>query len=264
MPTRKAVTVMSETVSSLSPIDTAARAQTVWFVAYAVVLFAAAALTVVVWHATSRYQALVKGDADARIAEATLGAAQANERAEVLETSNLILRNDLNEAAGKVAGVQRDAANAQKDAADAKAAQQRVEIALARQRERTAIAERDLERMKPRTISAEQRANLVNMLSAPPKGPVSLSSAGDEANALAHQILEALTAAGWPAGGVTNMMSNQSFPPGVQLSIHDAQAPPPHARALRVALLAVGIPVNEVEEPSVREGVVEILVGTKP
>ena len=92
MPTRKAVSAMSETLSSVSAVDAAARAQNIWFVVYIVVLLAAAALIVVLRQSTNRYQALVKADADARIAEsneraahADENSARANERAEARE-----------------------------------------------------------------------------------------------------------------------------------------------------------------------------------
>jgi hypothetical protein len=92
--------------------------------------------------------------AEQRAATANAEAAQANERAQALERDNLILRGDVNKAAGEVAILQ-------KDAADARAAQQRVETELAQQQERAAKAEKALlelqERQRPRTLTAQQR-----------------------------------------------------------------------------------------------------------
>jgi len=274
----KAVNAMSETRSILSPIQAAAKAQATWFYVYVSVQVLAVGLAVVAWLATNRYQALVKGDADARIAEAgskaagaNQGAAEANERAKDLEHANLSLRKDLNEAAAKVAGIQKDAADAQKDAADAKAAQQRVEVEWAKQKERAAIAERELlelqERIKPRTISMAQRTRLMDILRQAPKGPVSVTCVlGDgEGFALAREIEQVLTASGWRVeGGVTQGVFGPRNPIGTALAIHDPKTPPTHAAPLQHTFTSVGIPLLASASAEVPEGTVRIMVGNKP
>jgi hypothetical protein len=258
---------MSETLSSVSPIDAAARAQTAWFVGYIVVLFAAAALTVLLRQATNRYQSLVKRDADARIVEATRGAAQANERTAALEKDNLILRKDVNEAAGKVAIAQRDAAAAQKDAADARVAQQRVEVELARQQERAARAERSLlelqEKLKPRVLSSAQRDQLVKLLAQAPKDPVEVFQvAGDrEAFEFALQIVDALRAAGWDTVGRSDMLGISLR--GSVIAMPDLKNPPPHTVPIQRAFTTAGIGLPGIAQ-DMPEGTVRIIVGTKP
>jgi len=281
MPTRKAVSAMSETLSSVSAVDAAARAQNIWFVVYIVVLLAAAALIVVLRQSTNRYQALVKADADARIAEsneraahADENSARANERAEALEKDNLILRKDVNEAASKVAGAHRDAAAAQKDAADAKVAQQRVEVELAKvgvnlakQQERAAVAERDLldlrERLKPRVLSSTQRARLVESLKQISKESVEVFQVeGDrEVWEFAEQIAGAFRIAGWDSVSRSTMLGASLR--GICIAVRDLENAPPHAAAIQHSFAAVGIEMPGIEQ-AVPEGAVRIIVGTKP
>lgn len=209
-------------------------------------------------------------DRDLRIAEAGSNAAQANEKARTLEHANLILRNDLNEAAGKVAAIQKDAADAQKDAADAKAAQQRVEVEWAKQKERAAIAERALlelqERIKPRRISMEQRTRLVEMLKQGPKGPVDIACVlGDgEGLALAGQIDEVLKTSGWLTSGVSQGVYAGGNPVGVGILVRDARTAPSYAAVLQRAFGSVAIPLGGAEKADLPEGKVVILVGSKP
>ncbi len=252
--------------SSLSPIDTAARAQTVWFVVETVLLLATVVVSVLVWRSTNRYQDLVRREADARIAEATLGAAQANERAKALEASNLILRKDVNEASAKVASAQRDAADAQKAAAEAITRQQRVEILLARQQERAARAEAELAKLQPRFLSSRQRGLLLEALTASRKGPVEVFCLVNDADGeqYATQIKEALLTSGWPTAGVTMARLIPGPPPGLSIAVRDRASLPPHAQSLLHALATAGLRTNLDEEPDVPAGVVRVIVGHKP
>jgi len=266
MPTTKAVTTMSETRSSLSPIDAAAKAQTVWFSLYVFVLFAAAIFTILLWRATNRYQALVKHDADARMAEA-------NERTKALENANLILRKDLNEATGKVADAQRAAAAAQQDAAEAIARQQRVEIELAtvridlaKQQERAARAEIELAKLRPRSLSVQQRGLLLQALRASRKGPVEVFClfSDPDGEPYAEQIKEALLESGWPTTGVTMARFVPGPPGGLSVAVRDGASPPPHAQSLLRALATAGLRANLDEESDVPAGVTRLIVGRKP
>jgi hypothetical protein len=118
-------------------IDAVARRNSRIFVAYIVVLLVTAVLIAVftwlTWDSGNKLQDAIRQDADARIAEAS----------------------------GKVAGLERDAS-------DAKAAQQKVELDLAKQRERTAMAERSLLQFRkdlaPRRLTGEQKAILSKLL----------------------------------------------------------------------------------------------------
>ncbi len=272
IPTAKVMSAMVMTASGISPIEVAARTQHKVFVLYICILvlggLLTAVLTVVLRQATNRYQTLVKRDADARIAEASRGAAQANERTAALEKDNLILRKDVNEAAGKVA-------EAQRDAADAKAAQQRVEVELAKvgiklagQQERAAQAERSLlelqEKLRPRTLSSEQRAKLIDALSRIPKGPVEfLHVEGDhEAFDFAEQVRDVLQKAGWDVGERTIMLGVNVV--GTLIVVHDAQSAPPYAGALQKAFASASLDLVGTLDGKLPQSRVRIIVGHKP
>jgi hypothetical protein len=239
-----------------------------WFGLYVAVLIAATVLTVVVWRATNRYQVLVKSDADARIAEASKDAAQANEGTKALENANLILRRDLNEAAGKVASIQKDAADAQKDAADAKAAQQRVEVEWAKQKARAAIAERALlelqEKFKPRALSAAQRVRLIESLRRVPKGPVEVFQVeGDrEAFDFAEQIRDVFRTAGWDSVVPSTLLGGRVV--GICIVVRDAKTAAPYAAAIQRSFVAASIELPGTEDAKLPEATVRIIVGHKP
>jgi len=153
---------LSANQSNTSPIELADRAQRRLFAAYVIILVASALivalLTYLVWRAGNKYQDAVRGEANARIAEAGNSAAQANdsaqkanERAQKLESDNLTLRGQVATLETAAADAKKElveqqgrTASLEKDAADAKAAQQRVETTLAEQQERAADAERKL------------------------------------------------------------------------------------------------------------------------
>lgn len=202
-------------------------------------------------------------DKELKIAEADSKAARANERAQTIEHDNLALRNDLNTAVGKVAGLQ-------KDAADAKTTQQKVEVELARQRERAAIAEQSLlklqERIKYRTLSVEQRLHLIEILKNAPKGPVDICCVlGDEEGlSFAKQIHEVIKASGWPTSGVSQGAYGGSNPVDIRIIVRDAQTAPKYAAVLQHAFGSVGIPLGGIEKSDMEEGEVQILVGNKP
>ncbi len=152
--------------------------------------------------------------------------------------------------------------------AEAKAAQQRVEIDLANQQEKTATAERSLfelrQRIQPRRISSEQRVHLAQLLARGPKGRVTIVCVlGDgEGSTFANDIDSVLKASGWPSEGV-DQAAYERNPIGLEIVVRDAKAVPQHAGVLVQAFFAVGIPITGVENPTLPEGVVEIMVGNK-
>ncbi|MDX2029227.1 MAG: hypothetical protein SF339_01060 [Blastocatellia bacterium] len=276
----------------VSSIERASETQTRFFI-WSIIWFAIAALitaffTVKLYQAGNTVQSAIKADADARIAEsralaskadenaakaneraaeanaeaakANESAALANERAQRLEQDNLALRGDLNKAASEVAILQ-------KSAADARAEQQRVQTALAAQQERAAIAEKALlelqERIKPRTLTAEKRARILEILKPSPKGIVKIAFAANdnEALSLATQIAEVLVAAGWQAspGGPT---IESTTPKGLGIFVRNEQTP--GAGALQHALAAVGFPAGGMTNPELPEGHIVLFVGQKP
>ena len=85
-----------------------------------------------------------------------------------LQGENIKLQGGLNTQSSKVSGLE-------KDASDAKAAQQKVKIALSKQKEQTAIAERSLleleEHVKPRHLSDTERDVSGGHVENIPEGP---------------------------------------------------------------------------------------------
>jgi hypothetical protein len=266
---RMAMMMTTVNASSSSPvlgqksIEDASKQNKWLFALYMVCVVGAAILTYLLWQSGNKVQGTIVADADARIAEANSTAAQAVERTTALEHDNLTLRTDLNTETGKVAGLQ-------KGAADAKAAQQEVQIKLATQQEKAAIAEKALADLKkaiqPRNLTADQITELVRLLSGEPKGTVSITCVmGDgEGNAFATQIDGALKAAGWPGNGVSQAAFSGGDPTGFGILVHSAATAPPYAGRLQRVFFSIGIPLAGVELPSAAEGTVQIIVGHKP
>ena len=189
--------------------------------------------------------------------------ASGKDRANNLDQANLKLRTDLEKEIGKVAGLQTDAANA-------KAAQQRVETDLAKQQEKTANAERSLlqlqRRIEPRRISAEQRLRLIGILTPGPKGKVSIDCVlGDgEGQTFANDVDEVLKASGWETDGVNQVVYSGGNPVGFGIIVRSAIIAPPYAAHLQQAFFSIGLPMGGIENPKLADGKVQILVGNKP
>jgi hypothetical protein len=183
------------------------------------------------------------------------------QRAENLEQANLQLSLDLEKEKGRVARLG-------KDANDARAAQQTVEIKLAEQTERTALAERTLlevqERVKKRTLSLEREIFLINLLKqVQSKLIVAVDCVAGDSDGLAaaDQIEEIIVAAGWRSGGI-NIESFLHNPVGLSLIV--GKSVDPSAGVLQHAFGLAGIPLKGVEDDSVPGSEVEIMVGTRP
>lgn len=225
----------------------------------AATLLVAFACTVIAIKASSRKDELT-GAEDLRKAEQIAN----------LEHDNLTLRSQVATLETNAADAKKDVAGLQKTAADAKAAQQKVEIELAKQQEKTAGAERSLlelqRRIEPRRIPPDQRARLIELLTAGPKGPVSISCVlGDgEGLAFAQQVAEALNASGYPHAGVDQGVYSGRNPVGFGLIVHSAVTAPPYAAAIQRAFFSIGLPMGGLEDSSAPEGTVRILVGNKP
>jgi hypothetical protein len=225
----------------------------------AITLFVAFVCTVVTIKAGNRKDQLTSAE-DLRKAEQVAN----------LEHSNLTLRGQVATLETSGAEAKKDVAGLQKAAADATASQQKVEIELAKQQEKTATAERALlvlqRRMEPRRISSEQRTRLIERLSRGPKGKVSISCVlGDgEGLAFANDIEEVLKVSGWPSEGVSQSVFQGSNPVGFGIIVHSAAKAPPYAQLLQQAFFSIGIPMGGAEKPDVPEDAVQILVGNKP
>lgn len=243
---------MATMARTSSPIDAATTQHARIFWVYIAVLLLAALLTAVltflVWKSGNRLQDAVRKDADARIAEARQGVAK-------LENDNLRLRAEV--------------ATLQKDAADAKAAQQKVEVELAKQQERAARAERELlqlkESLKDRKISTEQREKLIGLLTNSPKGPTEVwwVTGVSDSYAVAFQIQEILRTSGWPSPE-ERMAASTMNAAGMFIACRDFRFVPQHMGSIGQAFHSVGMPLTHFPEPDTPDGVVRIYVGHKP
>lgn len=186
-------------------------------------------------------EAKIKADAEIKIAEAhAIGqqanekAGEANERAAGIEKQNLELR----------VGV----ANLEKEAADAKRAYFELQ-----------------ERVKPRSLTAEESARLKEMLEKGLKGYVVINCIlGDsESTAFANELNEVLKAAGWQTSDVRPSVYGPTLPNAVQVRVHAGSPIPVHALSLLKAMQAVSILSAGVPKEEIQKGVVELVVGTK-
>src|ERR1051325_10282079 len=157
--------LMNAFPTPVSSIEQAARTHTrvfiismVWFVVAAVV---SGWLTIALWKASNKESDLRIAQANERAENARNAAAAANERAENLENANLKLRGDVAGVQTRLLTAAGEVASLQKEAADSRAAQQRVEVELNRQRERAALAEKQLleirEARRPRSFNNQER-----------------------------------------------------------------------------------------------------------
>jgi hypothetical protein len=255
------ITNMTIMIATQNPIDIASRRNSKVFVAYIIVLIVTAVIvagfTWLTWDSGNKVQDAIRKDGDVRIEEAKKGVAK-------IEGENLKLIGILEQEKGKVAGLETDAANA-------KSAQQRVEIDLRKQEERAAKAEKDLlelkEKIKWRHIDLGQRKKLVAALtSVPIKGIVDIISvAGDaEGFAFAGEIDSILKESGWTTTGVSQGIFGPSNPRGIELRVQDVRRAPAYAGFLQQKLTDAGISLVAGQNPTVAEGSVVLVIGTKP
>ncbi len=264
------------TQSLQSSIEVATRRNARLFAVYIAVLVVTALLvatfTWLTWDSGNKVNDAVQGESNARIQEAKATASQADERSKGLEKDNLTLRGQVATLETNAAEANKNLAGLQKAAADAKAAQQRVEIDLAKQQERAAKAEKDLAQLKlavqPRRITAEQQPALIDFLRLGPKGKASITCVmGDgEGNAFATDVAAALKAAGWDVegGGISQAAYAGGNPIGFVILVRNAIGAPPFAAVLQRAFFSIGIPLPGEENPQIEEGKVQIIVGNKP
>lgn len=191
---------------------------------------------------------------------------------EVQDQISLILRGQVATLETNASNANKDLAGLQKAAADAKAAQQRVEIDLAKQQEKTAIAERALLELKQsladRTITAQERKDMLAILRAKPPRKIvvpSLLSAGREALQYASEIGAVFRDAGWDADPPTGMGSFSAPASGVWI-LASPDAPPELVDLLVEVLISGNIstpPVNVSSSKNTPAGTVEIWVLSK-
>ena len=148
----------------------------------------------------------------------------------------------------------------QRRADEAERARTAAAVAEARSR-----ADESLDRLRPRSITQEQRAAFLAATAKQPKGAVTVIPVmgNAEAEQYARQLADLLRAGGYgvEAGG---MLPMDNTPVGLGLTVRRGETYPHHADALQTALTKVGIPVgrgfNGLQSPNV----LGLVVGTKP
>jgi hypothetical protein len=137
-----------------------------------------------------------------------------------------------------------------------------------KQKERTALAEKEVlllkERMAPRHISPDKRLVLLPMLRVGSKGKVDLSAPlGDaEAANYAQDMAMLLREAGWETNyeiGNSVLRGN-----GVFILVKDPNAPPVGALQLQTAFTTAGIKMEGQKMESMPSDSIQIFVGGKP
>jgi hypothetical protein len=224
-------------------------------------------------------------DTRAETAKALKDASEARENAAKIERDNLNLRGQVASLEAKAADASTELAGLQKDASDAKTAQQRVEIDLsnaaarqqriqtdfAKQQERAANAERALlelqERIKDRHLTTEQRARLVELLKANPKGKINVSCVGGsspEPCIFASEIVDTLKLGGWDVEFSPCFISVGGIPVGLIIQVRSAEKAPIRAVVLQKALGEIGFAALGELQHSMDEQTVNFIVGAKP
>jgi hypothetical protein len=190
------------------------------------------------------------------------------------------------EAGERAALADKRAGEANIAAADAKAAQQRVETDLAKQQERAATAEKDLlelkERIKPRRLTDKQSADFVAVLSRLPNTVLKLgwtAGGGDEGFKLLQQLMPLFRQARWKVPEATNEVSNHFDiqVTGIALLIpgpegSDVRKPEPTTMiqlnpaqtTLQAAFKTVGIDLQFQRWFHTEDSVPELVIGSKP
>jgi hypothetical protein len=156
------------------------------------------------------------------------------------------------DADARVAGLEQDAASAKTE--------------MAKQQARAATAERILlelrQKIKGRTLTAEQKQEFIALTKNIPKGPLSVTAMdGDpESIAFAKQLVAMFKDAGWNPdfGSITLDLTVPSKAPVGQGS------PLYHAAILEKALETIGFPTDTDENRDLKVGQAILVVGHKP
>jgi hypothetical protein len=264
--------------SNVSPIEAATRVHNLVYLAYVTVLVLAAFFTWLAWKTGNRVQDAIRADADARIAEAS-------SKATALENVNLTLRGQVATLETGAANAAKDVARLQKEAADSKAAQQRVELDLATQKtelakyqERAAIAERSLLEVQQKIADRDLTPVMPALIAALKDGPkcvVNFEVIANDAEAarFAVQIGRALREAGWGEESSTNL-TYAAFRPfrGIELFVGPIEhslphlvppTVPPAAEHLLRAFTSAGIEIRPFAKNGGRSDVIELHIGSK-
>jgi hypothetical protein len=182
-----------------------------------------------------------------------------------------------------IVAAQTDASNAQQKATEAKAAQQQVQIELAKQQAKAAESERSLlelrERIKPRRFTDQQAKDFVATLKTLPNGVIRFGwtmAGGDESFSFLSQLVPLFKEAGWTVQnegkGIDEHLEIQVIGIGILIKAAEVQPPAtqavipltPTLVAIRDAFAGVDMEVQFLAWPNANNDVPEIVVGSKP
>jgi hypothetical protein len=158
-------------------------------------------------------------------------------------------------------------ATLQKEAFDAKTAQEQVGIELAKQQERAAAAEKTLlqlrESLKDRTISPDQEKVLVEALKGTPSGSVEVwwTASDTDSYGLALQMVKIFKEAEWPPA--TERFATGGSGTGFFIGVHNHMNAPTYAVSIQKAYKLIGIDMNGFSKSEIPEGSVQIFIGHK-
>jgi hypothetical protein len=136
-----------------------------------------------------------------------------------------------------------------------------------KQKERTALAEKELillkQKMAPCRISTEERMRLLPLLKASQKGNVILAAPmGDaEAEYYAQDIVSVLIEAGWNSKNEIGISTFRGM--GVYLIVKNTKSPPLGAVQLQSAFTKIGIQMHAQDLESMPGDSIQIFVGSK-
>jgi len=206
---------------------------------------------------------------DLKIEEARAVAATANEKTAKLSQGNIKLRTDLETATAETRSRQSELAVEQQKLAEtqkqlAEAEQKRAEAQLTLEKTLDEVRRRQ----SPRTLTAEQRSKLIEILKENQKGEIEITCVmGDgEGYAFATEIDGLLKAAGWTiiGGGVSQAVYSGGNPKGAGIIVRSQESAPNYAIILQQAFSEVGYPIAGAIDSSLPEGKVKLLIGNKP
>ena len=226
---------------------------------WALVFAAIAAIAVVLTTRVALVRAKQLGDVQGALIRAKDAQLTLDLRAKDEKISGLDL--DSTEAKRGLAGLQ-------KAASDAKAAQQRVEIELAKQQERAANAEQSLlelqEKVKSRHLSADQAATIKAFLLRAPPGSVDIeiSLGAEDGSPFCKELAMAINAGGWKSTwGAQTAMYGQIR--GTALIMKDVNSPPQSTATLQSALKSVDIEARGYTDHSLAKESLILLIAPK-
>jgi chemotaxis protein histidine kinase CheA len=295
----KTIYAMQTNQNTLTPIDEAAKIQTRAFIISVIVIILSAIATsiVAVWlfRASNSYQDAVKQDADAKIALADTEAAKANEG---VANANLAITESKEETAKanaeaakaneglaksdeKIAGLNLEAETAKKERAEAdkqiataktdaaKANNETAKLSITVEQEARKRAEAELallelkERLRPRVITPDQRAQLLLKLKQCPVGKIDILYPPNslEAENFAKQLSSVLNEANWTG----ELLMTAPFPYNLNgLAIETNSNENLTAMCLHRAMWEVGLEAPGKITPELSSDSLYLIVGGKP